>query len=390
MSNVAKVHLAAYTAKAANVLKSKFKDMDKVQELTLSATQARVYDALHKFINSNERYITLGGLAGTGKTTIISRFISEISDGFKISTIHRLIYRPETDEDGKIKEWKFSPRYIPDVLVIDEASMVPEDIFDDLLSLGSKIIFVGDHGQLPPISKSNFNLMKEPDLVIEEIHRQALDSPIIQIADMARKGEYIPFKRFSDKVMKVRSVNDLPLGDLLSDPKMYFLITDTNRRRVRLNQVMMQALGFDRKSTKIGAAPAEGSRVICLRNCYEVNPMMYNGMLATITKSEYCDGESVFLAVEDDVGNTWENLQVPTYMFNMASANTKIARAVLMRFQHIFDYGYALTCHKAQGSQAKRVLVFGTGFGKPEERRRWLYTAVTRAEEELYICGDKL
>ena len=54
-----------------------------------------------------------------------------------------------------------------------------------------------------------------------------------------------------------------------------------------------------------------------------------------------------------------------------------------------FDFGYALTVHKAQGSQAKKVLLFEeySPYMKGEEWNRWLYTAVTRASEELYIIG---
>jgi exodeoxyribonuclease-5 len=54
----------------------------------------------------------------------------------------------------------------------------------------------------------------------------------------------------------------------------------------------------------------------------------------------------------------------------------------------LFDFGYALTVHKAQGSEFDRVFIFGTGFG--EWRNQWLYTAITRAKKELYICCDKI
>ena len=56
----------------------------------------------------------------------------------------------------------------------------------------------------------------------------------------------------------------------------------------------------------------------------------------------------------------------------------------------LFDFGYALTVHKAQGSQAKRVILFEERFSQmtDDEWRRWLYTAVTRAEEELFIFSS--
>jgi len=56
----------------------------------------------------------------------------------------------------------------------------------------------------------------------------------------------------------------------------------------------------------------------------------------------------------------------------------------------LFDFGYALTVHKAQGSQAKKVILFEERFSKMDDTdwKRWLYTAITRAEEELLIFGS--
>jgi exodeoxyribonuclease-5 len=55
----------------------------------------------------------------------------------------------------------------------------------------------------------------------------------------------------------------------------------------------------------------------------------------------------------------------------------------------LFDFGYALTVHKAQGSQAQKVVLFEERFSKMDDETwcRWLYTGVTRAGEELYIIG---
>ena len=54
----------------------------------------------------------------------------------------------------------------------------------------------------------------------------------------------------------------------------------------------------------------------------------------------------------------------------------------------LFDWGYAITCHKSQGSQAEKVLVIEEGWPtEPDMRKRWAYTAVTRAERELTVAG---
>ena len=62
-----------------------------------------------------------------------------------------------------------------------------------------------------------------------------------------------------------------------------------------------------------------------------------------------------------------------------------------LRDHDIFDFGYALTVHKAQGSQAKRVVLFEKRFSKMDDEawRRWLYIGITKAEEELFIVGKE-
>jgi hypothetical protein len=69
-----------------------------------------------------------------------------------------------------------------------------------------------------------------------------------------------------------------------------------------------------------------------------------------------------------------------------AAANQRgISLPAFPSFGDFFDYGYALTCHKAQGSQFDTVLVYPDGRMDPneEDTRRWLYTAVTRAKSHL-------
>ena len=147
--------------------------------------------------NKKDGFITLGGYAGTGKTTLISELRKKLNDtdpkikvafcAFTgkadqvlknklitnqtllkkdaISTIHSLIYRTIEDERGAVLGWirKEDDEIDFDLIIVDEASMVDQKIWEDLKSYGVPIIAVGDHGQLPPISGS-FNLMSSPQL----------------------------------------------------------------------------------------------------------------------------------------------------------------------------------------------------------------------------------
>jgi len=145
----------------------------------------------------------VGGYAGTGKTTLISLLRQLIYDQTPqkrvafacytgkaaqvlksklteqntiypqdfCGTIHSLMYTAQTDVDGKILAWRRNLTIPYDLLIVDEASMVTEDIWRDLCKYQLPIVAVGDHGQLPPIG-GNFNLMENPQLRLEKIHRQ--------------------------------------------------------------------------------------------------------------------------------------------------------------------------------------------------------------------------
>lgn len=110
-------------------------------------------------------------------------------------------------------------------------------------------------------------------------------------------------------------------------------------------------------------------------------------MLGTVVSIVKKDSEwySADIAMDGEAGNY--SGQISVAQFNADSAlNFTENRKIIMNGD-LFDFGYALTVHKAQGSQAKRVVLFEERFKKMDDDqwRRWLYTAVTRAEEELYI-----
>ena len=127
-----------------------------------------------------------------------------IKDSDYIGTIHRLIYHPITNNKDEITGWERRPNedFKYDMIIIDEASMLDEDIWNDLLSFDVPILAVGDHGQLPPI-RGNFNLMANPILRLEEIYRQERDNPIIKVSEIARKYGTIPIFDFSETVKKL-------------------------------------------------------------------------------------------------------------------------------------------------------------------------------------------
>jgi len=360
------------------------------------------------------QYVTLGGFAGTGKTTLISCLRQELETadpGLKVgfisytgkatrvlsdilqqsgtlrrqdtvSTIHALIYTPVLNEREEIVGWKKKDSIDRKLIIVDEASMVDADIWRHLLSFGVPVIAVGDHGQLPPI-RGTFHLMHTPHLTLTEIHRQAKKHPIIRISVQARKHGAIDPGRYGPGVVKYDR------SDPMASETMQEMLTnyspDTlvlcgyNSTRNRLNAGIRQALGF------ATSQPEAGDRVICLRNNHASR--IYNGMLGTIRRITRKSDAIYETAIQLDGEQDMFEGSVAAEQFGARSALNYTDMRKRFSGVDLFDFGYAITVHKAQGSQAKRVMLFEERFPSMDDGqwKRWLYTAVTRAQEELYI-----
>jgi exodeoxyribonuclease-5 len=354
-------------------------------------------------------YITLGGYAGTGKTTLIGILYKELLKQDKnikvafcsytgkasrvlknklsevsgsVSTIHSLIYSPVTNDREEIIGWDLVDKVDEDLIVVDEASMVDNKIWDDLCSFGVPIIAVGDHGQLPPIGGS-FNLMENPALRLTEIHRQAKDNPIIKLSIEARTKGIIPLGSFDGAVKKVSRQNYEAQEELMEMLQSYtddlLILCGYNNTRIKLNSYIRQALEFQ------SPLPESGDRVICLRNNH--TKKIFNGMLGTINsiipkKEDYYEMEA---SMDDDI-KPYSGTVLKRQFGESKTLNFTEERKITKKVD-LFDFGYALTVHKAQGSQAPRVVLFEERFKQMDDIawKKWLYTAVTRAEESLFI-----
>ena len=367
------------------------------------------------------QYITLGGYAGTGKTTlmgVLRRELARINPAMRIafcsytgraarnlayrlelqgcrfprdtvSTIHRLIYSPAETPDGRIAGWTRNSSVKADIIIVDEASMVDALLWSDLLSFRVPVIAVGDHGQLPPVNGS-FNLMASPDLMLRQIHRQACGNPIISVSGQARSTGCIKPGSYGPGVKKYLNSDEFAgeaLGELLeSFHPDTLILCGYNSTRTKINAQIRQNLGFERPE------PAPGDRVICLKNNHRKG--IYNGMTGTIIDIyEPVNGRCEAQIQMDELKKPYAGF-ISAYSFGAAAgAAAQAACAVPSKAEKdtdYFDFGYALTVHKAQGSQARKVVLLEERFPRMTDDiwRRWLYTGVTRAEEELYIFGS--
>jgi ATP-dependent exoDNAse (exonuclease V) alpha subunit len=320
---------------------------------------------------------TLGGYAGTGKTTLIkylTKFFPSYGvcaytgkaanvlrkKGITASTIHSRIYKPFFDNG--VVYWDLTPDPGCDGFIVDEASMVSEEIHTDLMQFGLPMVFVGDHGQLEPV-ESKFNLMETPDYTLEEIHRNAGD--IAKFAEHLRKG--FSSRGFNCEDGGVEFRYEKKLGtDLLTEVDQ--VICAFNKTRVEINQRVRAALGY----TDLVNV---GERIMCLRNNRKAG--LFNGMQGTVLKlyeGKYGRKYMDFQFDETILEGVWyeqSNFGQETYKIKHGSDTP-----------NPFDYAHCVTCHKAQGDEWDDVLVIEQKC-KNWSHKRWAYTAASRAKGKL-------
>lgn len=370
----------------------------------------------------NEKYTVVAGYAGTGKSTLVKFAIEALNvESSKVAyatytgkaaevlrkkgnpgacTLHKLLYdhfpmpgggfyrKPKTELDVAI-------------VVVDEVSMVPKPMVDLLLKHKIYVIFLGDPFQLPQIDKDTENhLLDKPHIFLDEIMRQAAESEIIQLTMKIRNGESLDL--FKGNEVQIFKKNEFNTGMMTWADQ---IIVATNATRQSINQQMRKILGYS-------GLPQHGERMICLRNywddCNDAGDALVNGTtgiienpfesfrripayikndrrdLPTIVGNFIPDGGIEFHSIEMDkeMIMTGEKCIDWRVAYQLGKLKPKIGDIVPKEFA----FAYAITCHKAQGSEWEKVLVVEEGFPfAKEEHARWLYTACTRASEKLVL-----
>ncbi|MEO1198170.1 MAG: ATP-dependent RecD-like DNA helicase [Pseudomonadota bacterium] len=368
--------------------------------MNFSPEQDRALVEVAHWLKSPDRQVfRLFGYAGTGKTTL-ARHLAEGIDGEVLfaaftgkaaqvlrnkgagnaRTIHTLIYRPkgETVED---EEGEVSPTFSinrkssvadAELVIIDECSMVDEELGRDLLSFGTPVLVLGDPGQLPPVSGGGFFTDHEPDILLTEVHRQARDNPIIQLALDVREGRDLAHGDYG--LADVISKRDVDQARVLSAEQ---VLVGTNRTRRAYNRRLRELNGFT------DPLPEVRDRLVCLRNNSKKG--LLNGSLWTVTHRGRDKGVGLSLVVRsDDEGPNGTSAKIKVLKQALAEGPDQASWQMRRNYDD-FDYGYALTVHKAQGSQWNDIVLFDESFAFREHRARWLYTAITRAAERLTI-----
>jgi ATP-dependent exoDNAse (exonuclease V) alpha subunit len=334
----------------------------------------------------------LFGYAGTGKTTL-ARHLAEDIDGDVAfgaftgkaalvmrskgcdgaSTIHAMIYRPRGgDEDGPSFALNRSGAAAEaDLIVIDECSMVDEELGRDLLSFGKKVLVLGDPAQLPPVKGGGFFTDAEPDAMLTEVHRQAADDPIIRMSLAVREGRDLELGQYGES--RVVSRREIATDDVTSADQ---VLVGTNRTRRLYNGRLRELKGL------IDPLPAVGDKLVCLRN--DKTKGLFNGGVWIVQRLKGADATKVKMDILPDEELARRSVSVSVLKAFFTGEAEAVPFAQRKRSDE-FDYGYALTVHKAQGSQWDDVILFDESYAFREHRDRWLYTGLTRAAKRVTV-----
>lgn len=386
--------------------------------ITLNEQQALAVKKAKKWWKTQHKQtFEISGIAGSGKSTIVKYLVEDLKidpddvlyvayvgkatlalsrKGHRAQTIHSTIYTvelvPKIDEDGNkvvvndkvvmvpffIKREKLPPNI--KLIVLDEAGMTAEGISLDLLSFGIPVICLGDLNQLPPVFGESY-FLKEPDIVLTEPMRQALDSPIIYLAQRAISGQKIHKGQYGNCfVAGKEEISDRLLME--SDVN----ICGKNATRDELNNYIRYNI-----LKKTVPYPTEGERIICRQNnwteCIEGNIFLINGLVG------YVDNIYLDTYNKQSINIDFRPEFLQDSCFYDISIDYKYITAPYSErknhnksFYNKFEYGYVITCHLAQGSEYPNVLIFDERIGDRDYYNRWLYTAITRASNSLILA----
>lgn len=412
-------------------------------EVTLTPDQAEAAALIEEwFFNLSNQIFVLCGYAGTGKTFLIDHTVKKLGlvagesaafvaptgkaasvlmrGGTPAGTVHSLIYTREediqVDENGEViseRFLRFAKREKIDgkirLIVVDETSMVSDDVLKDLLSFGVKCLFCGDPAQLPPVGGSN-SLLSMPCAVLRQVVRQEKENPIVRLAQAARAGERIDYGSYGNGVAVI------PKSELTAEdrkalfPKADIVIAGTNRTRNLLNREIRSYLGIPPSAHY----PIDGEKLICtlndwskpldekgnfhlvngiIGNCYHVREGD-DGLLQLDFRADFLTDCVYDLPVDGGIfseGRYLHGYGSKAYQLSDGSLvsehNTQRLRQFRVKREDTvcrFEFAYAVTCHKAQGSEYDFVIVIDES-GFFENGKEWLYTAITRAKKKLLI-----
>jgi exodeoxyribonuclease-5 len=359
--------------------------------IMLDEKQTEAHQRAVEYVSaSGGHYFSIGGYAGTGKTTVAKQVIATL-DTFALrakvcafagkaahvlrkkgvlyaNTIHRTIY----EYDDRTETFHLKKHLDADYILLDEASMVPTNLWEDLRSFGKPIICVGDPGQLEPIGE-DARLMHSPNIVLDTIHRY--QGSIAWFANHIRTEGCLPPNGGGDEVSLLSQSRFMSWFRGLSPcgRQDYTYLVGKNKTRVGMNKEFTGS-----RSIPILAR----DKLIVLLN--DRHHGVFNGQFLTVETVLDRRGDYTLANVSTDDSRIIPEMKL---WYGQLHKENQVDWKRVPKKMVAVDYGYATTVHKFQGSEDEKIVVIDESsvFGPGEGQVRWLYTACTRASKELKV-----
>lgn len=349
--------------------------------IRLTPHQMDALDQINAFADRRRPgFFVLHGLAGTGKTTVISEAtrrhtgamlcaptgnaasVLTRKTGIPAKTMHSVFYRligEDEDDDGKRRPlFKLNHEesaLAKHLVFLDEASMIDTRMAEDILHTGACVVACGDPGQLPPVRGSQY--FTNSNFTLTEVHRQALDSAVLRQAYAVRAGKEYEPDGADFRVVSRAAPEDILAADVI--------LCWTNRTRDGANRRAREIRGI------FWAHPRPGELIACLKNHHARG--LFNGAIYTLERP-FLDGDTEMHLIVDG-----RSVVVQNATFRGLSSPLDPED-----IEGFFDFGYAVTVHKSQGSEWDSVVLVDE-YNKAHQRQQWLYTAITRAAKRMLV-----
>lgn len=414
------------------------------QRIELSQSQQNVADQIVEWLKTDKKYFAVGGYAGTGKTTV-GRWLQEEIGGASfcaytgkavsvlkakgchdVQTIHSAIYQPHSHDKAplnKLKDDLESAKKIGNNMeaqvlkqkielleeelakptfklkedegvkkfkIVDEYSMINQEMFGDLCNSYEKILLFGDPFQLPPIGKTDRGKEDaycpvKPDVILTEVHRQAEGSPILHAATHIRNLVKPVLCDWGD----FRFINRWDLRDFEMD-QADKIIVGRNATRHQINKWFRDRKGY------ASPYPRAGEVMMCLQNNKDLG--LFNGMEAEVLEDaqRHPSKDYAYLCKfkginTGDLASGLKENPLECWLGELLGEKFMWSNYNLRSLKQ-FTYCHAITCHKSQGSEYDNVIIYnepiaGDLSGKEKEimSARWLYTAITRGKRKVTL-----
>ena len=372
--------VTAFDRIASRVVNRRFEDDRRLVLRAPGGTgKSHVLRKLSHYLNENGITHVVTAFTGRACSQIAKEGIANTK------TMHSLFLKPVLDENGDLVRWEEKELHevkdeVGNAILVDEASMMPYDMYHQMLSVPDiSIILVGDSAQLPsiePDETKGFDAMRLPvaeTLTLTRNFRQEAGSGIMDLCEHLRESPTIPRRKKHDvKMIPKSKVMTLPYHKATQHD---VVLCGLNKTRRKLNDLIRTARGFE------GDLPRPGETILCKRNDVVNGIRINNGELFRVDTVFYGEETSKFMLSSVD-----RDQKIPVVVLNESWETEKAKRRYKGKPIQLFTFGYAITVHAAQGSQFDDILFVDEDVSFFLDQQRWRYTAVSRAARMLTIA----